>query len=148
MSRPVPSPSMNGMMGWVGPRNLPFEMLIFSPPAGIFRLTGLASDIPLAPQKCSRNASMRDRRRALRDLKSTPAKDGFRMPAEFERHSGCWMLWPERADNWRLGAKPAQAAFAAVAAAISSGEPVTVGVSAVEFPNARAPLPRDCRVRE
>ena len=39
--------------------------------------------------------------RALRNLKSTPAKDGFRMPAEFERHSGCWMLWPERPDNWR-----------------------------------------------
>jgi agmatine deiminase len=34
------------------------------------------------------------------------------MPAEFERHSGCWMLWPERPDNWRDGAKPAQAVFA------------------------------------
>ena len=41
------------------------------------------------------------------------------MPAEFERHSGCWMLWPERTDNWRSGAKPAQAVFAAVAAAIA-----------------------------
>src|SRR5258708_36156323 len=102
-------------------------MLIFSPPAGIFKLTGLASDIPLAPQKCSRNASMRDRRRALRDLKSTPAKDGFRMPAEFERHSGCWMLWPERSDNWRIGANPAQAAFAAVATASSTAGPVTLG---------------------
>jgi agmatine deiminase len=91
---------------------------------------------------------MRDRRRALRNLKSTPAKDGFRMPAEFERHSACWMLWPERADNWRLGAKPAQAAFAAVATAISSSEPVTVGVSAAQFQNARARLPRAVRVVE
>jgi agmatine deiminase len=91
---------------------------------------------------------MRDRRRALRNLKSTPAKDGFRMPAEFERHSGCWMLWPERADNWRLGAKPAQAAFAAVATAIASSEPVTVGVSAAQFQNARARLPRSVRVVE
>jgi agmatine deiminase len=76
----------------------------------------------------------------LRTLTSTPAKDGFRMPAEFERHSGCWMLWPERPDNWRSGAKPAQAAFAAIAAAIASGEPLTVGVSAAQFQNARARL--------
>ncbi len=37
------------------------------------------------------------------------------MPGEFEPHAGCWMLWPERPDNWRLGGKPAQQAFAAVA---------------------------------
>jgi agmatine deiminase len=84
----------------------------------------------------------------LRTLKSTPAKDGFRMPAEFERHSGCWMLWPERTDNWRQGAKPAQAAYAAVAAAIASGEPVSVGVSAAQFQNARAHLPPEIRVVE
>jgi agmatine deiminase len=51
-------------------------------------------------------------------LTTTPAADGFRMPGEFEPHSGTWLLWPERTSNWRLGAKPAQAAFAAVAAAI------------------------------
>ena len=84
----------------------------------------------------------------MRTLNTTPAKDGFRMPAEFERHSGCWMLWPERSDNWREGAKPAQAAFAAVAAAIAGGEPVTVGVSAAQFQNARARLPREIRVLE
>jgi agmatine deiminase len=91
---------------------------------------------------------MRDRRPALRTLKSTPVKDGFRMPAEFERHSGCWMLWPERGDIWRDGAKPAQAAFAAVAAAIAAGEAVTVGVSAAQFYNARARLPLSARVVE
>ena len=70
------------------------------------------------------------------------------MPAEFEKHSGCWMLWPERTDNWRQGAKPAQEAFAAVAAAIARGEPVTVGVSAAQFQNARARLPGAVRVVE
>ena len=35
-------------------------------------------------------------------LTTTPAADGFRMPGEFEPHSGCWMLWPERPSNWRL----------------------------------------------
>jgi len=84
----------------------------------------------------------------LRNLKSTPSKDGFRMPAEFERHSGCWMLWPERPDNWRLGAKPAQEAFAAVASAIAGSEPVTVGASAAQFQNARARLPAGVRVVE
>src|SRR6202451_2773654 len=91
---------------------------------------------------------MRARRPALRTLKSTPAKDGFRMPAEFERHAGCWMLWPERPDNWRDGAKPAQAVFAAIAAAIAEGEPVTVGVSAAQFQNARARLPNRVRIVE
>ena len=81
----------------------------------------------------------------MRTLNSNPAKDGFRMPAEFERHSGCWMLWPERPDNWRCGAKPAQAVFAAVATAIAAAEPVSVGVSAAQFHNARARLPREVR---
>jgi agmatine deiminase len=70
------------------------------------------------------------------------------MPAEFSPHTSCWMLWPERADNWRAGAKPAQAAFVAVASAISGGEPVTVGVSAAQFQNARARLPPVVRVVE
>jgi agmatine deiminase len=74
-------------------------------------------------------------------LKSTPLRDGFWMPGEFERHDGCWMLWPERADNWRRRAGPAQQAFASVAAAISRFEPVTVGASAKEFARARRALP-------
>ena len=58
------------------------------------------------------------------------------------------MLWPERPDIWRAGAKPAQAAFAAVAAAILEGEPVTVGVAAAQYENASARLPRAGRVVE
>lgn len=81
-------------------------------------------------------------------IQSTPRKDGFRMPAEFEPHTGCWMLWPERPDNWRLGAKPAQKAFAAVASAIARFERVTMGVSAGQFQNARQMLPGQIRVVE
>ncbi|MFZ6019562.1 MAG: agmatine deiminase family protein, partial [Chloroflexota bacterium] len=81
-------------------------------------------------------------------IESTPRKDGFRMPAEFEPHEGCWMLWPERPDNWRLGAKPAQKAFAAVASAIARFERVTMGVSAAQFQNARNLLPEHIRVVE
>ena len=91
---------------------------------------------------------MGDNRRVSATLDSTPAADGYRMPAEFEPHAGCWMAWPERADNWRLGARPAQRAFAAVAAAIAASEPVTVGVSDAEFERCRALLPAAVRVVE
>jgi agmatine deiminase len=79
---------------------------------------------------------------------STPAKDGFRMPAEWEPHAGTWMLWPERPDNWRESALPAQRAYAAVAAAIASSEQVTMGVSAQQFESARKALPEGVRVVE
>ena len=73
-------------------------------------------------------------------LSSTPREDGFRMPGEFEPHEGCWMLWPERGDTWRLGAKPAQACFVKVAEAICAFEPVTIGVNHRQWENARAAL--------
>jgi agmatine deiminase len=72
-----------------------------------------------------------------RAVTSTPRHDGFRMPGEFEPHIGCWMLWPERSDNWRSEAKPAQRAFAAVATVIAEAEPVTVCVSRVQYAAAR-----------
>ncbi|MBS0364359.1 MAG: agmatine deiminase [Proteobacteria bacterium] len=81
-------------------------------------------------------------------LTGAPATDGFRMPAEYEPHAGCWMLWPERADNWREAARPAQLAFARVAAAIAQFEPVTVGVSTAHYSSARALLPGGVRVVE
>lgn len=81
-------------------------------------------------------------------LPTTPADDGLRMPGEFEPHSGCWMLWPERPDVWRLQGKPAQQAFASVAAAIATSEPVTVGASREQYATARAQLPAAVRVVE
>jgi agmatine deiminase len=83
-----------------------------------------------------------------RTLDSHPRRDGYRMPGEFEPHAGCWMLWPERPDNWRLGAKPAQHTFVALATAIAGSEPVTVGVSAAQYVNARRLLPPRVRVVE
>jgi len=70
------------------------------------------------------------------------------MPGEFEPHAGCWMAWPQRPDNWRLGAKPAQEAFAAVAAVIAACEPVTMAVSDAQFEHCRALLPETVRVVE
>lgn len=81
-------------------------------------------------------------------LTSTPRADGYRMPAEWEPHTGCWMLWPERSDNWRGGAKPAQRAFAAAADAILRGESVTVCVSPAQYLVARQMLAPNVRLVE
>jgi agmatine deiminase len=83
-----------------------------------------------------------------RTLSSTPAADGFAMPAEFAPHAGCWLLWPERPDNWREAARPAQLAFAQVAATIARFEPVTVGVSTAHYGAARVLLPDSVRLVE
>src|SRR6478735_9743536 len=81
-------------------------------------------------------------------LAAAPQRHGYRMPAEFEPHSGCWMIWPERSDNWRWGAKPAQSAFAAVAEAIAVSEPVTMAVSDAQFEHCRSVLSDAVRVVE
>ncbi|MDE2261533.1 MAG: agmatine deiminase [Gammaproteobacteria bacterium] len=59
----------------------------------------------------------------------TPAAEGYWMPAEFEQHDATWLLWPERTDNWRDGAGPAQQAVLKVAAAIRHFETVYLGVT-------------------
>ena len=81
-------------------------------------------------------------------IDSTPRADGFRMPGEFEPHKQIWMLWPQRPDNWRLGAKPAQRSWVDVATAISRFEPVTVGVNNDQYENAVNLLPATVRVIE
>ena len=83
-----------------------------------------------------------------RRIDSTPKKDGYRMPGEFEPQKQAWMLWPERPDNWRDGAKPAQKTYANVAKAISEFEPVTMCVSKEQFANCRNALPSKIRVVE
>jgi len=81
-------------------------------------------------------------------IDSTPKNDGFRMPGEFEPQKQIWMIWPERPDNWRAGAKPAQEAYANAAKAISRFEPVTMVVSAAQYANCRNRLPAEIRVVE
>lgn len=84
----------------------------------------------------------------MKTIDSSPKKDGFRMPGEFEPHQGVYILWPERPDNWRNGGKPAQKTFVDVAVAIHEFEPVTVGVSPAQYDNARHMLPDGVRVIE
>ena len=79
---------------------------------------------------------------------TTPLHDGYRMPAEFERQEGVYMLWPQRTDNWRNGAKPAQEVFAKVAATIAKYEKMTVLVNHNQYANARNMLDENIRLVE
>lgn len=83
-----------------------------------------------------------------RTLSTTPRADGYRMPGEFEPHDETWMIWPERTDNWRLGAKPAQAEFAAVAETIAVSERTTMVASKEQWRHARDTLSPEIRVIE
>ncbi len=84
----------------------------------------------------------------MNNANQTPKQNGFHMPAEHEPHAAIWMAWPDRADNWRYGAKPAQEAFINVAKAISKTTPVTMIVNADQYQNARYRLPEDIQVIE
>ena len=82
----------------------------------------------------------------MKRLTTSPRHDGFRMPGEFEKHRGTYIIWPERPDNWRLGAKPAQEVFVKVASVIGKYEPCTMVVSRSQYSNARGLLPDYVRV--
>ncbi len=84
----------------------------------------------------------------MNSLFTIPKKDGFHLWTEYNWHAGAWMLWPQRQDNWRMGAKYAQKAFAKVANTIAEFEPVTVCVNAAQYENARNQLNSEVRVIE
>ncbi|MGH1372574.1 MAG: agmatine deiminase [Cellvibrionaceae bacterium] len=77
-----------------------------------------------------------------------PRDDGFSMPAENTKQQQVLMAWPERADNWRLNARPAQAQFAAIATAIAEVTPVTMFASPQQAALAREQLPSHITVIE
>lgn len=81
-------------------------------------------------------------------LHSTPLEDGYFMPAEYEPHYGCIMIWPERSDSWQYGGYAARRAFVRVARAIARSERVTVCASHRQYNNAREALPAPIRVVE
>lgn len=83
----------------------------------------------------------------LKVLEGRPAKMGFRMPAEWEPHEQCWMGWPERPDNWRESAGPAQEVFARTAIAISKFEHVTLCASAKQYPKVHELMEHQTNIR-
>lgn len=73
---------------------------------------------------------------------------GFRMPAEYEPHDGCLMIWPVRAGSWPHGGVAAQRAFCRVAESIAAGEPVYMLADAAHAAAARAALSERVTVLE
>lgn len=67
---------------------------------------------------------------------NTPAESGFRFPAEWTPHRGCWMAWPQK-DATFADLPAARSAFAEVARAIARFETVTMIAHPEEAPNAR-----------
>lgn len=84
----------------------------------------------------------------MKILNSTPRQDGFFMPAEYEPHKGCIIIWPERGDSWQFGGFLARKAFVEVATAIAESEQVTVCASEAQYDMARYLLPEHIRVVE
>lgn len=79
---------------------------------------------------------------------STPLADGYHMPAEYELHEGCIMIFPERRDSWQYGGYAARKAFVQAAEAIARSEQVTVCAGEQQYDNARSLLPEHIRVVE
>lgn len=71
---------------------------------------------------------------------STPRRDGFRMPAEFEPHRGTVMIFPHRPGSWPHGAAAAQRAFCDIASLLSEREEVYMLAGPDVFERAAAML--------
>lgn len=61
---------------------------------------------------------------------STPLKDGFYMPGEFEPQDGCILIWPKRPGSWPFEAKEAGKVFAEIANILAETENVYMLVDA------------------
>lgn len=66
-------------------------------------------------------------------LKECARDDSFYMPPEWVKQDRVWMIWPERTDNWRLFAKPAQQVHLLLAKNIRIFAEVVVCVSPEQY---------------
>jgi agmatine deiminase len=58
----------------------------------------------------------------------SPAAQGYRWPAEWERHRATWLSWPHSRDTWPDCLDAAVASFVAVVGALAPRETVEIGV--------------------
>lgn len=79
---------------------------------------------------------------------SNPQKDGYYLAPEWHHHGQSYMMWPQRTDNWREGAKPVQKVFTEIATKISRYEPVTMLVSREQYQHVHRLLSKSIRVVE
>lgn len=78
----------------------------------------------------------------------TPANDGFRMPAEWEPHAGCFVSWPCKESTWQGHFKEVKNSYAEVISAINRFEPVTVLATPSTIGEARATVGRGVDIVE
>jgi len=70
----------------------------------------------------------------------TPAEDGFKMPAEWAPHAGCYISWPCKGETWHGYIEDAKKAYIEVINAINRFEPVTVLADPSVYAEAREKL--------
>lgn len=77
-----------------------------------------------------------------------PSDDDFFVYPDFVHHKQAWIIWPERTDNWRMGAKPIQKLVIEIANTLIQYEDVNVIVSKYQFQNARKQLNEKIKIIE
>lgn len=78
---------------------------------------------------------------------ATPLQSGFYMPAEFDPHDRCWMMWPSRDCVWD-DMQATREAYARVAHAISQFEPVSMLANKRDMAGAKKLLGSDVELIE
>lgn len=63
----------------------------------------------------------------------TPAKLGFRMPAEWEPHEATWLSWPHNPATWPDAFEPVPAVFVEMAKHLATSELVRINVAGDEM---------------
>lgn len=77
---------------------------------------------------------------------TSPAKDGYFMPAEFSEHEATILIWPERPGSWKNNAVQAQRDFAGIAEILLASERVFVLANPGSEKAARSKLPGGAEV--
>jgi agmatine deiminase len=57
--------------------------------------------------------------------KTNPAADGFKLPAEWDKHASCWLAWPSHQELWLESLPFVQREFVALCEGICDLDPVT-----------------------
>jgi agmatine deiminase len=76
------------------------------------------------------------------------ALPGYRLPAEYERHSATWMMWPTRREIWGDKFEAVKDDYARLATTIARFEPLTMVATAADAADARHRCGTSVRVLE
>lgn len=79
----------------------------------------------------------------MKTIKSIPENDKYYFPAEFSKHKGTIIIWPERPGSWPFGAKKARIAFAEIIKELLKSEIVYVIVNDRTEKSAQEALPKE-----